>query len=137
MATPAPWPESLRIRAQASRRHLACAWRGSSAGYSGGQTPAVDTFSLYVALRPDRLLDDDAVEQVAAQVRPGDADLRIWREADRGLLRLATECQAEDLDASLELGQALGAEALDACPGQLLEVGALGDEDSLVWRSVP
>jgi hypothetical protein len=97
----------------------------------------VDSFSLYVALRPDRLLDDDDVEALAAAVRPGDADLRIWRESDRGLLRVATECEADDLDAALLLGHALGAETVSACPGQLLEVGALGDEDALVWRSVP
>jgi hypothetical protein len=97
----------------------------------------VDSFSLYVALRPDQLLDDAAVDALAAVVRPADADLRIWREADRGLLRLTTECETTDLETALERGQELGAEALARCPGQLLEVGALGDEDSLVWRSVP
>lgn len=97
----------------------------------------MDSFSLYVALRPDRLLDDDAVEALAAVVRPDDADLRIWREVDRGLLRVATECAADDLDSALGLGHALGAEVVARCPGQLLEIGALGDEDALVWRSVP
>jgi hypothetical protein len=97
----------------------------------------VDTFTLYVALRPDHRLDDDAVESLAAVVRPDEQGLRIWREAERGLLRLATECEAADLDSALQLGQELGAEALARCPGQVLEVGALGDEDSLVWRSVP
>jgi hypothetical protein len=97
----------------------------------------VDTFTLYVALRPERPLDDAAVDALETVLRPGDGDLRIWREADRGLLRLSTECAAADLDAALELGQALGAEAVAACPGSLLEVGALGDEDSLIWRAVP
>ena len=97
----------------------------------------MDSFSLYVALRPDRLLDDDAVAALAGVVRPDDAELRIWREADRGLLRLTTECVADDLDSALRLGHALGDEAVTACPGQLLEIGALGDEDTLVWRSVP
>jgi hypothetical protein len=97
----------------------------------------VDTFTLYVALRPDGPLDDAGVDALAAVLRPGDEDLRIWREADRGLLRAAAECEADDLDSALELGHALAAEALAQCPGQLLEVGALGDEDSLVWRSVP
>jgi hypothetical protein len=106
-------------------------------GYTCGQTPAVDSYSLYVALRPDHLLDDDAVEALTALVRPGDADLRIWREADRGLLRVTTECEAGDLDSALRLGHALGAEVAAACPGQLLEIGALGDEDAQVWRSVP
>jgi hypothetical protein len=110
------------------------------AGYTqdrAGQTAAVDTFTLVVALRPDRSLDDAAVDALGAAVRPGDDDLRIWREAGRGLLRVSTECSAEDLEAALELGHALGIEALAACPGLLLEVSALGDEDSLVWRAVP
>jgi hypothetical protein len=97
----------------------------------------VDTFTLFVALRPDRPVDDAAVDALGAALRPEDDDLRIWREAGRGLLRVSTECAAEDLDAALELGHALGAEAMTACPGSLLEVSALGDEDSLVWRSVP
>ncbi len=97
----------------------------------------MDTFTLFVALRPDQPLDDDAVDAIGALVRPEDDDLRIWREAGRGLLRVSTECAAENLEAALELGHALGAEAQTACPGSLLEVSALGDEDSLVWRSVP
>ncbi len=113
---------------------------GRHCGYStdrAGQTAAVHTFTLFVALRPDQPLDDDAVDALGAVVRPGDDDLRLWREAGRGLLRVSTECAAEGLEAALELGHALGAEALAACPGSLLEVSALGDEDSLVWRSVP
>jgi hypothetical protein len=97
----------------------------------------VDTFTLFVALRPDQPLDDAAVDALGAVVRPEDDDLRIWREAGRGLLRVSTECAAEDLEAALELGHALGTEVLAACPGSLLEVSALGDEDSLVWRAVP
>jgi hypothetical protein len=97
----------------------------------------VDTFTLFLALRPERPLDDSAVDALGAVLRPGDDDLRIWREDGRGLLRVSTECTAEDLDAALVLGHALGAEVLEACPGALLEVSALGDEDSLVWRAVP
>ena len=97
----------------------------------------MDSFTLYVALRPDRAPDGAAVDALGAVLRPEDDERQIWTEPDRGLLRVSTECAAEDLAAALELGQALGAELLDACPGQLLEVGALGDEDSLVWRSVP
>jgi hypothetical protein len=97
----------------------------------------VDTFTLFVALRPDQPLDDAAVDALGAVVRPEDDDLRIWREAGRGLLRVSTECAAEDLEAALELGHALGTEVLAACPGSLLEVSALGDEDSLVSRAVP
>jgi hypothetical protein len=96
----------------------------------------VDTFALFLTLRPERPLDDAGVDALGAVLRPGDDDLRIWRD-DRGLLRVSVECAAEDLDAALELGHDLGAEALAACPGALLEVSALGDEDSLVWRSVP
>jgi hypothetical protein len=97
----------------------------------------VDTYALFLALRPERPLDDAAVDALGAVLRPEDDDLRIWREDGRGLLRVSTECAAEDLDAALELGHDLGAEALAVCPGALLEVSALGDEDSLVWRSVP
>ena len=97
----------------------------------------MDTYALFLALRPERPLDDAAVDALGAVLRPEDDDLRIWRKDGRGLLWVSTECAAEDLDAALELGHDLGAEALAACPGALLEVSALGDEDSLVWRSVP
>jgi len=105
-------------------------------GYSGRHTLAVDTFTLFLALRPDQPLDDEAVDALGA-MRPGDDDLRVWREDGRGLLRAATEGSAADLETALELAQALGAEVLDRCPGTLLEVSAMGDEDSLVWRAVP
>ncbi len=96
----------------------------------------MDTFTLFLALRPDEPLDDDAVDAVGAAL-PGDDDLRVWRESGRGLLRVATEGAAADLEAALGLAQALGAEVLARCPGTLLEVSAMGDEDSLVWRAVP
>ena len=97
----------------------------------------MDTFTLFLALRPDRPLDDGAVDALGAAVRPGDDDLRVWREDGRGLLRVATESSAADLEAALELAQALGTVVLARCPGTLLEVSAMGDEDSLVWRAVP
>ena len=97
----------------------------------------MDTFTLFLALRPDQPLDDGAVDALGAAVRPGDDDLRVWREDGRGLLRVATESSAADLETALELAQALGAEVLERCPGTLLEVSAMGDEDSLVWRAVP
>jgi hypothetical protein len=97
----------------------------------------VPTFTLYAALRPELPADDVTVDALGDVLRPGDDDVRIWWEADRGLLRVSTECAADDLDAALDLGHELGGEALAACPGALLEVGALGDEDSLVWRAVP
>ena len=89
-----------------------------------GHTRAVDTFTLFVALRPERPVDDAAVDGLGAVLRPGDHELRIWREAGRGLLRVATECTAEGLDAALELAHALAAETVTACPGSLLEVSA-------------
>src|SRR4051812_16783919 len=66
------------------RWELLTSGRGQAAraGYNGGQTLRVDSFSLSVAVRPDQVLDDDAVEALAAVVRPHDADLRMWREAD-------------------------------------------------------
>jgi hypothetical protein len=97
----------------------------------------VDSFTLFLAMRPERVPDDAAVDALGADLRPGDDDLRIWREEGRGLLRVSTEGSAEDLDAALELAHALGGELLARCPGTLLEVSALGDEDSLVWRAVP
>lgn len=97
----------------------------------------MDTFTLFLAVRPERPLDDAAVDTLSTVLRPGDDDLRIWREEGRGLLRVSTEATAADLDAALELAHALGAQLLAECRGTLLEVSALGDEDSLVWRSVP
>ena len=97
----------------------------------------MESFTLFRALRPDRALDDDAVDALGADLRPGDDDLRVWREDGRGLLRVSTEASADGLQAALELAQALGSEVVARCPGTLLEVAALGDEDSLVWRAVP
>ncbi|SOD93961.1 hypothetical protein [Blastococcus haudaquaticus] len=97
----------------------------------------MDSFTLFLALRPDGPLDDAAVGALGAELRPDDGDLRVWREEGRGLLRVSTEAAADGLEAGLELAHALAAEVLAHCPGQLLEVSALGDEDSLVWRAVP
>lgn len=97
----------------------------------------MDTFTLFLAHRPDQPLDDAAVDALGAHLRPGDDDLRIWREEGRGLLRVAAEAPAEDLEAALALAQDLGADVVGRCPGTLLEVSAMGDEDSLVWRAVP
>jgi len=97
----------------------------------------VDTFTLFLALRPEEPPSDHAVDALGAELRPGDDDLRVWREEGRGLLRVATESAAADLETALGLAQALGAAVLALCPGVLLEVSAMGDEDSLVWRAVP
>ena len=95
------------------------------------------TFTLFLALRPEQPLDDAGVDALGTDLRPGDDDLRVWREDGRGLLRVATEASAADLESALGLAQALGTEVLARCPGTLLEVSAMGDEDSLVWRAVP
>ncbi|SFD91990.1 hypothetical protein [Blastococcus tunisiensis] len=97
----------------------------------------MDTFTLFLALRPEPSLDDDALDRLAEVLRPGDPDLRVWREEGRGLLRVSTECSADRLEEALQLAHDLGAEVRAQCPGTLLEVSALGDEDSLVWRAVP
>lgn len=111
--------------------------RVGTPGMHGGHTRAVDSFTLFLALRPEASLDDDAVDALATALRPGDDDLRVWREEGRGLVRVSTEATADRLEAALELAHALGAEVLARCPGTLLEVSALGDEDALVWRAVP
>ncbi len=104
---------------------------------TSGRLAVVPTFTLYVVLRAASAVDDATVEAVVAALRPGDAELRIWREPDRAVLRASTECDAEDLDAALEHAHALGDEVRERCPGDVLEVAALGDEDSLVWRGEP
>ena len=96
----------------------------------------MDTFTLFLALRPEQPLDDAAVDSLRASLRPEDDDLRIWREEGRGLVRVSTEGAAEGLEEALGFAHALGAELLAGCPGTLLEVSAMGDEDSLVWRAV-
>jgi hypothetical protein len=97
----------------------------------------VESFTLFLAHRPDDQLDDAAVDALGATLRPDDDALRIWREDGRGLVRVSTEASAADLDAALGLAHDLAAELVAECPGALLEVSALGDEDSLVWRAVP
>ena len=93
------------------------------------------TFTVYVALRAATAVDDATVDTVASGLRPGDEELRVWREPDRAVLRASTERDADDLAAALELAHALGERLQELCPGDLLEAAALGDEDSLVWRA--
>ena len=93
------------------------------------------TFTVYVALRAATAVDDATVDTVAERLRPGDGELRVWREPDRAVLRASTECDADDLDAALELAHALGEQVQEHCPGDVLEAAALGDEDSRVWRA--
>ena len=93
------------------------------------------TFTIYAVLRATAAVDDATVESVATALRPGDDELRVWREPDRAALRASTEVAAADLEAALELARALGDELLERCPGDVLEAAALGDDDSLVWRA--
>lgn len=101
------------------------------------QTRGVPSFTLSVALRSSAPLDDDAVDALRAVLRPGDPELRLWREPDRAVLRVSTECEAEDLDAALVLGMQLADEVGEARPGRVFEVAAMGDDDSQVWRAGP
>ncbi|TYP89772.1 hypothetical protein [Blastococcus xanthinilyticus] len=94
-------------------------------------------FTLSLALRSSAPLDDAAIDSLRAVLRPDDPELRVWREPDRAVLRVATECTAPDLDAALDLGMTLADEANAACPGRVFEVAAMGDEDSQVWRAGP
>lgn len=94
-------------------------------------------YTLSLALRSSAPLDDAAVEALCAVLRPDDVELRLWREPDRAVLRVVTECTADDLAAALELGRDLAEEANAACPGRVVEVAAMDDDDSLVWRSGP
>jgi hypothetical protein len=97
----------------------------------------VPEYTLSVALRSSAPLDDAAIDALRIVVRPDDDQLRLWREPDRAVLRLATECTADDLETALELGHDLAEEAGGACPGRVFEVAAMDDEDSRVWRSGP
>ena len=95
------------------------------------------SFTLSLALRSSAPLDDAAIDGLRTVLRPDDPELRVWREPDRAVLRVATECEAADLPAALELGKDLAEEANAACPGRVFEVAAMGDDDSQVWRSGP
>ncbi|HYH26941.1 MAG TPA: hypothetical protein VD834_16465 [Blastococcus sp.] len=95
------------------------------------------SFTLSVALRSSAPLDDDAIDALRTALRPDDPELRLWREPDRAVLRVATECEAADLAEALDRGKDLAEEANEVCPGRVFEVAAMGDDDSQVWRSGP
>ena len=98
------------------------------------------TFTLYVALRADQPLDDDALDALALVVRPDDDERCMWRdEQDGALLRMSVDCSAADLDAALDLGHDLAEEAVDASsfPLAVEEVAAMDDDRQLVWRREP
>ncbi len=78
----------------------------------------MDSYTLYVALRADRSLDDAAVAAVGAPLRPDDEDLCIWRDADApAVLRVSADCLAADLEAALELGHASPRRRRRSAPG--------------------
>lgn len=104
-------------------------------GEPPGRLVGVPTFTVYAVLRATTAVDDATVDSVVAVLRPGDEELRVWREPDRAALRASTECEADDLRSALEQAHALGDELSGRCPGDVLEVAALGDDDSLVWRA--
>jgi hypothetical protein len=99
----------------------------------------VTTFTLFVALRADRPLDDAALEAVAGPLRPDDPDLCIWRDEDVAeLLRVSVDVLAADLEAALDLGHALAEEARALDPGLAVEeVVVMTDEEQMVWRARP
>ena len=97
----------------------------------------MDGVTLYLTLRADAPLDDAAVLSLADVLRPGDEELRIWRESPT-LLRVTTDCVAADLDSALELGHALGAEPAALGRGLTVEeVVAMTDLEQLVGRARP
>jgi hypothetical protein len=99
----------------------------------------VDSFTLYVALRAARPLDDATVAAAAGALRPDAEALRIWRdEQDAELLRVTVDCVAADFEHALELGHQLAAETGEVGPGLTVEeVVAMTDEQQLVWRARP
>ena len=104
---------------------------------AGGRLAAVDSFTLYVALRADAPLDDATVDTVAGVLRPDHDGLRVWRdEQSATLVRVTVDCDAADPDAALELGHALAAETV-ALGLTVEEVVAMTDEEQLVWRARP
>ncbi len=99
----------------------------------------MDSFTLYVALRAVRPLDDATVAAVAGALRPDDEELCLWRDEENAeLLRVTVDCVAADLESALELGHQLAAETGALGPGLAVEeVVAMTDEEQLVWRARP
>jgi hypothetical protein len=97
----------------------------------------VDTFTLYVALRADRPLDDDALAALAGRLRPHDAPTVWVDDQDPALFRVSLDSAAGDLTSALDAGHVLAAEArgLAPFPSRVVEVSAMDDEDVMVWRA--
>jgi len=99
----------------------------------------VPTFSLYVALRAERPLDENALDELSLVLRPDD-ERCMWRdERDGALLRMSVDCSAGDLETALDSGHDLAQEAVDLSSFALTveEVAAMDDERQLVWRARP
>ena len=111
----------------------------TSAARGGGgatrQTRPVPTFTIYVALRAAAALDDATVDDVAAGLRPGDGELRVWRESDRAVLRASDRVRRRRPRRGPRVRARAGRRVQERCPGDLLEAAALSDDDSLVWRA--
>jgi hypothetical protein len=100
-------------------------------------TLAVDSFTLFLALRPERPLEDAAVDALVAVLRPGDDDLHVWRESGPRAAPGVDRVRGREPPRGVAAGSRARRRGARRLPGALLEVSALGDEDSLVWRSVP
>ena len=98
----------------------------------------MDTFTLYVALRADRPVDDDALTPVTEGLRPVEGEPTVWVGGqDSALFRVTVEAAAEDLDAALQKAHLLAARARGMAPSgaRVVEVSAMTDEDVAVWRA--
>ena len=104
-----------------------------------GRLAEVDSFTLYVALRTARPLDDATVAALAGALRPDDDELSVWCDGDAStLLRVTVDCVAADFESALELGRQLAAETAALRPGLTVEeVVAMTDEEQVVWRARP
>jgi hypothetical protein len=103
-----------------------------------GRLAAVETFSVVVVLRFDAAIGDGEIPGLLGGT--DDEGSLVWRDgADPRVMRLSSERAAEDLSDAVQQGRGLAAEALDrfAVPGEVLEVVAMADEDSMVWRAEP
>jgi hypothetical protein len=103
-----------------------------------GRLAAVETFSVVVALRFDAAIKDGEIPGLMSGT--DDEESLVWRDGgDSRVMRLSSERAADGLRDAVQQGRALAAEALEriAVPGEILEVVAMTDEDSMVWRAQP
>ncbi|UOY01115.1 hypothetical protein [Blastococcus sp. PRF04-17] len=101
---------------------------------------SVDTFTLYVAVRADRPLDEATLSPLVTALGPGGDEHRVWLDgADRALVRVSVDSEAENLDAALQKAHLLAgrARALVSSGARVIEVSAMTDHDVMVWRAEP